>query len=190
VPTPTTPSFPYTPFFRSNTAAEFYEGTNIGLGFRVPMVIASPWTRGGFVDSHLYDHTSVIRFMETWTAALGTPAVCGNISAWRRQVCGDLTNAFNFTSPVYGLPALPATSSVISQATADLMVNPSPGTNSMPTQEPGTKPARALVIKTKPMFMFMNMLFQKLVEPRPTMPAPGAEGFRVREEEQNFNHDE
>ena len=53
-----------------------------------------------------------------------------------------------------------------------------------------TKPARALVMKTKPMFMFMNMLFQKLVEPRPTVPAPGAEGFQVREEEQNFNHDE
>jgi phospholipase C len=132
------------PVAPANTAAEFYDSTNIGLGFRVPMVIASPWTRGGFVDSHLYDHTSVIRFMETWTAALGTPAVCGNISAWRRQVCGDLTNAFDFTSPVYGLPALPATSSVISQATADLMVNPSPGTNSMPTQEAGTKPARAL----------------------------------------------
>ena len=36
------------------------------------------------------------------------------------------------------------------------------------------KPARALVIKTKPMYMFMNMLFQKLIEPRPTAPAPGA----------------
>ena len=53
-----------------------------------------------------------------------------------------------------------------------------------------TKPARALVLKTKPMFMFMNMLFQKTVEPRPTVPAPGAEGFRVREEEQNLNHDD
>jgi gentisate 1,2-dioxygenase len=51
-----------------------------------------------------------------------------------------------------------------------------------------TKPARALVMKT--MFMFMNMLFQKTVEPRPTTPAPGAEDFRVREEEENFNHDE
>ena len=40
-----------------------------------------------------------------------------------------------------------------------------------------TKPARALVLKTKPMFMFMNMLFQKQVEPRPKEPAPGAEGF-------------
>jgi quercetin dioxygenase-like cupin family protein len=53
-----------------------------------------------------------------------------------------------------------------------------------------TKPARALVMKTKPMFMFMNMLFQKQVEPRPTVAAPGAEDFRVREEEQNFNHEE
>ena len=43
------------------------------------------------------------------------------------------------------------------------------------------KPARALVIKTKPMFMFMNMLFQQLVEPRPTTPAPGAENFKVEE---------
>src|SRR5437016_6469137 len=53
-----------------------------------------------------------------------------------------------------------------------------------------TKPARAIVMKTKPMFMFMNMLFQKMVEPRPTTPAPGAEGFQAREFEQNFNHDE
>ena len=52
-----------------------------------------------------------------------------------------------------------------------------------------TRPARALVMKTKPLFMFMNMLFQKTVEPRPTEPAPGAEGFRAREGEENFNHE-
>ena len=52
------------------------------------------------------------------------------------------------------------------------------------------RPARALVMKTKPMFIFMNMLFQKMVEPRPSVPAPGGENFRVREEEANFNHDE
>jgi hypothetical protein len=46
------------------------------------------------------------------------------------------------------------------------------------------KPARALVIKTKPMYMFMNMLFQQLVVPRPAEPAPGAEGYRVRETEE------
>lgn len=53
-----------------------------------------------------------------------------------------------------------------------------------------TKPARALVIKTKPMFMFMNMLFQKQVIPRPTTPAPGGENFTAREEEEDFNHPE
>ena len=50
------------------------------------------------------------------------------------------------------------------------------------------KPARALVIKTKPMYMFMNMLFQHQVEPRPSEPAPGGEGFQVREAEDDFNH--
>lgn len=52
------------------------------------------------------------------------------------------------------------------------------------------KPARALVIKTKPMFLFMNMLFQKTVEPRQTEPAPGGEDFVVREDEDDFNHPE
>ena len=50
------------------------------------------------------------------------------------------------------------------------------------------KPARALVLKTKPMYMFMNMLFQHLVEPRPTEPAPGAQGFEARESEVDYNH--
>lgn len=53
-----------------------------------------------------------------------------------------------------------------------------------------TEPARALVIKTKPMYMFMNMLFQKMVIPRPTVPAPGAEDFQAREGEDNFNHED
>jgi len=50
------------------------------------------------------------------------------------------------------------------------------------------KPARALVLKTKPMFMFMNMLFQQLVEPRPTEPAPGTTRHQAREAEQDLNH--
>ena len=53
-----------------------------------------------------------------------------------------------------------------------------------------TKPARALVLKTKPMFVFMNMLFQKTVEPRETTAAPGGEDFEVREEEDDHNHPE
>jgi len=50
------------------------------------------------------------------------------------------------------------------------------------------RPARALVLKTKPMYMFLNMLFQQLVEPRPTEPAPGGRGFEVRESEDSYNH--
>ena len=51
-----------------------------------------------------------------------------------------------------------------------------------------TKPARALVFKTKPMYLFMNMLFQKMVETRSSDPAPGGEGFVVREREEDLNH--
>jgi gentisate 1,2-dioxygenase len=50
------------------------------------------------------------------------------------------------------------------------------------------RPARALVIKTKPMYLFMNMLFQKQVEPRQTEPTPEGIGFVAREAEEDFNH--
>ena len=128
----------------AGTADEFLNGVPIGLGFRVPMVVVSPWSRGGWVNSEVFDHTSVIRFMEEWTAALGTPAVCHSISAWRRAVAGDLTSAFDFTSPVPGLPSLPNTDAVIGQINCLLLPNPDPATNELPAQEQGTKPARAL----------------------------------------------
>jgi quercetin dioxygenase-like cupin family protein len=50
------------------------------------------------------------------------------------------------------------------------------------------KPARALVLKTKPMYLFMNMLFQKQVAPKPKEPAPGGVGFRARDLESDYNH--
>ena len=40
-------------------------------GFRVPVVLASPYARPGSVDSRTYDHTSVLRFLE-WRF-LGAP---------------------------------------------------------------------------------------------------------------------
>jgi phospholipase C len=132
------------PVAPSGTADESTKSAQIGLGFRVPMVVVSPWTRGGWVDSQVYDHTSVIRFLETWTAALGTPATCANISAWRRQVCGDLTGAFDFANPVSGLPSLPATGTVIGQSFCNAQTNPAPANNAMPAQESGTRSARAL----------------------------------------------
>ena len=67
----------------------------IGLGFRVPLVIASPWTRGGWVNSEVCDHTSSLQFLEKFLSnKLGRPITEPNISAWRRTVCGDLTSAF------------------------------------------------------------------------------------------------
>ena len=69
--------------------------SSIGLGYRVPMVIASPWSRGGCVCSQVYDHTSVLQFLETFlTRKLGKKIEEPNISEWRRAVCGDLTAAF------------------------------------------------------------------------------------------------
>ncbi len=129
-------------------ADEFVAGTidgvaapvPVGLGFRVPLILISPWTRGGWVTSEVSDHTSVIQFLEKWTGALGKPAVSANISAWRRQVCGDLTSAFDFRAPIYGLPHLPETGVLIPEHEYD----PEPADNAMPTQEAGTKRARPL----------------------------------------------
>ncbi|MEV4561241.1 phosphocholine-specific phospholipase C [Kitasatospora sp. NPDC049285] len=128
----------------AGTAGEFYNGVNIGLGFRVPMLAISPWTRGGWVSSETFDHTSVLRFLEKWTAAIGKPATCPNISAWRRKVCGDLTGLFDFANPVYGLPGLPDTSQTIGLSACGPLPNPAPVDNKLPVQEAGTRPARAL----------------------------------------------
>ena len=91
-----------------NTAAEFVtaeqqEKSNpkqirespIGLGFRVPMVIASPWSRGGWVNSQVFDHTSSLQFLETFIQHKWGKSIRQNsISDWRRCVCGNLTSAF------------------------------------------------------------------------------------------------
>ncbi|HTH47068.1 MAG TPA: alkaline phosphatase family protein, partial [Candidatus Limnocylindria bacterium] len=67
----------------------------IGLGFRVPLVIASPWSRGGYVNSQVCDHTSIIRLIENIVGhRTGKPIHEANISAWRRAVCGDLSSVF------------------------------------------------------------------------------------------------
>ncbi|MDH6135155.1 phospholipase C [Kitasatospora sp. MAA4] len=132
------------PVAPAGTAGETYNGTPIGLGFRVPMIAVSPWSRGGWVNSETFDHTSVLRFLETWTAAIGKPATCPNISAWRRKVCGDLTSVFDFANPVYNLPALPDTSATIGLAACGPLPNPAPVNNALPVQESGTRPARAL----------------------------------------------
>lgn len=75
----------------------------IGMGFRVPMIIASPWSRGGWVNSQLFDHTSSLMFLEHFVQAkFGKSVKEENISGWRRCISGDLTSAFrryNATEP-------------------------------------------------------------------------------------------
>lgn len=67
----------------------------IGLGFRVPMVVASPWSRGGWVNSQVFDHTSALQFLEHFLSEkYKKPIREENISAWRRTVCGDLRSIF------------------------------------------------------------------------------------------------
>ena len=67
----------------------------IGLGFRVPLIIASPWSRGGYVNSEVFDHTSTLQFLETFLNKKFEKNIEEtNITKWRRTICGDLTSVF------------------------------------------------------------------------------------------------
>ncbi|MGG7552063.1 phosphocholine-specific phospholipase C [Chryseobacterium arthrosphaerae] len=84
--------------YMSDPSLKDYEKTEgtVGLGYRVPMIIASPWTKGGFVNSEVSDHTSVLQFLEKFIMKkLSKDVHIDNISDWRRAICGDLTSAFN-----------------------------------------------------------------------------------------------
>ncbi|RZS89820.1 phospholipase C [Motilibacter rhizosphaerae] len=135
------------------TTNEVYPGSDAhpagpyGLGMRVPMIVVSPWTRGGYVDSELFDHTSLIRFLEKRFGAGNPDLVESNITPWRRAVVGDLTSAFDFESPgTTTALALPETDSLKPQ---DLTRQPDeeltkPADQQVPPQERGVRPARAL----------------------------------------------
>lgn len=74
---------------------EFKKDSPIGLGYRVPMIIASPWSKGGFVNSQVFDHTSSLMFLENFLShKTGKQIKSDVISPWRRAICGDLTSAF------------------------------------------------------------------------------------------------
>ncbi|MGV9770670.1 phosphocholine-specific phospholipase C [Streptosporangium sp. NPDC003464] len=116
--------------------AEFYDGKPIGLGIRVPMTIISPWTVGGYVCSQIFDHSSTVRFLETW---LGVRFP--DVSPWRRTVSGDLTSAFDFTAA--GPRPSPARPAPVPAFTGRWRPSP-PAEQRMPVQEEGTRPARPL----------------------------------------------
>jgi phospholipase C len=120
----------------------------VGLGFRVPCLLMSPFTRGGFVAHETFDHTSTLRLIET---LFGVPVP--NLSAWRRSATGDMTSALALGKPADDtVPALPDTSLFVPTVDEQVVINslagtgdegvpyPPPTQNVMPTQE--TSPAR------------------------------------------------
>ena len=119
----------------------------IGLGQRVPALVISPWSKGGYVNSQVFDHTSIIQFIEK---RFGVH--CRNLSPWRRAVCGDLTTVFNFKDPNHAPAALPGTAGYLPPVgelsgavnPPNITVNAGNVIIGVPTQEKGVRPARAL----------------------------------------------
>lgn len=120
------------------TPREFIDGLPIGGGFRVPCIIISPWTVGGWVCSQPFDHTSVLQFLERLTGVREP-----NITAWRRQAFGDLTSAFRFDQAAQGAPALPDTSGMLALAIRNAATMPAPtvpgAEQTIPAQESGAR---------------------------------------------------
>jgi phospholipase C len=108
-----------------------------GLGPRVPMFVLSPWSKGGRVCSEVFDHTSILRFMER-RFGVAEP----NITPWRRTVAGDLTSAFDFSSASSSFPAFPSTAGYAPKDAVrhpDVVPTP-PADQALPKQESDRRP--------------------------------------------------
>ena len=123
-----------------------FQSGPIGLNCRVPFLAISPWSKGGYVNSQVFDHTSVVQFIEKRFGVFEP-----NISPWRRAVCGDLTSMFNFSIQNQASISLPSTTEFLPPVDelAGGNVNTFvPTLNSVilgvPAQEQGVRPARAL----------------------------------------------
>jgi phospholipase C len=144
-------------------SAEDSRDSSIGLGFRVPLVIASPWSRGGYVNSQVFDHTSTLQFLEKFLQAkFGKKIKETNISTWRRTICGDLSSAFKpWNNEKIPLPVFLAKDAVLErvynakfrklpvfqQLTREEIgqINQDPESSPvMPSQEKGIRPSNAL----------------------------------------------
>ncbi len=119
----------------------------IGLGFRVPCLVLSPFSRGGYRCNEVFDHTSLLRFLET-RFGVEVP----NLTSWRRKATGDLTRSLDLVNPPDpAVPTLPATSlgdtTVAEQAVINALAGtedygipyPLPSSNAMPSQEKSPK---------------------------------------------------
>jgi phospholipase C len=109
----------------------------IGLGFRVPTFVISPWSQGGWVASETFDHTSLLRFLE---ARFGVHEP--NISAWRRQTVGDLTSTLRFPRRAVPFPKLTDPAPLVAKQQQEVATLPDPSVpaaQTMPHQEPGSR---------------------------------------------------
>jgi phospholipase C len=118
-----------------------YAAGPYGMGARVPMIVVSPWSKGGYVCSEVFDHTSVIRFIEK-RFGVAEP----QIQPWRKAVSGDLTSTLDFSKPFTGIVFLPSTTGY---APTDRDRHPDytptpPTKQGVPRQEAGLRPARPL----------------------------------------------
>lgn len=153
LPPPLPPFHPAQGYSTASTAGEAksYHGEQdenrgthpVGLGMRVPGIVVSPWSRGGWVCSEVFDHTSTLRFLEKRFGIVEE-----NISDWRRAVCGDLTSAFDFQTPNRDWThfTLPSTADFL-QRVAKSLHSPSltiPKNQSPTAQEGPQRLARAL----------------------------------------------
>ncbi|HVY90302.1 MAG TPA: alkaline phosphatase family protein [Hyphomonadaceae bacterium] len=125
----------------AGTPDEFVHGLPVGLGFRVPCLVISPFSRGGYVCGTTLDHTSTLKLIETRFGV----EVAG-LSAWRRRTVGDMTTAFGFGSPPnLEIPRLPETGPALQAVMERIKVMPDPivpATQTLPKQEPGSRPRR------------------------------------------------
>jgi phospholipase C len=148
---------------RQGVAKDEARSAPIGMAFRVPMIIASPWSRGGWVNSQVFDHTSTLMFLERFVQEkYGKTVREENISEWRRTVSGDLTSVFRPYDPKQAaLDFLNRDKHVVSierargkeipsnfrklTAAEIASIHESPRHSALlPHQEPGTRPACAL----------------------------------------------
>jgi phospholipase C len=124
------------------TPGEFVGGMPIGLGFRVPCLVISPFSRGGFVCGDTFDHTSTLRLIET-RFGVEVP----NLTKWRRETCGDLTAAFGFGEPADpSVPALPQTADALGTAERLVATLPSP---TVPSVQAMPKPETAAFVRRR-----------------------------------------
>jgi phospholipase C len=62
-----------------------------GLGPRVPLLVISPYAKTGYVSHYVYDHTSVLKFIET---RYNLPPLTS-----RDAAADGLRDSFDFTQP-------------------------------------------------------------------------------------------